>query len=81
MQSVPSRSAAKENPSGRPERAESQRIGGGEEGKGKERRDKEKEQPGQVLGKKGINNQIRHFLLLRIQFSAKAALLWCLFHS
>lgn len=78
--SVPSRSVGKEGPSGRPERAESQSIRE-EEGKGKKRRDKEKEQPAQVLEKKGINNQIRHFLLLRIQFSAKATLLWCLFLS
>lgn len=79
--SVPSRSVGKEGPSGRPERAESQSIRE-EEGKGKKRRDKEKEQPAQVLEKKkGIKNQIRHFLLLRIQFSAKVTSLWCLFLS
>lgn len=41
----------KEGPSGRPERAESQSIRE-EKGKGKKRRDKEKEQPAQVLEKK-----------------------------
>lgn len=49
------------------------------EGNRKTRRGKEKEQPATVLGKKGINNQLRQFLLLRIQFSAKSVFVFSFF--